>query len=39
MLEILNAGLAPDVVPYHDGWALQRRIHAGVVSRRRARTR
>ncbi len=24
MLEIINAGLAPDFVPYHDGWALQR---------------
>ncbi|MDL9980002.1 lipoyl(octanoyl) transferase LipB [Microbacterium candidum] len=32
MLEILEAGLAPDYVPYLDGWALQRRIHADVVA-------
>jgi lipoyl(octanoyl) transferase len=32
VLEIVNAGLDPDVVPYLDGWALQRRIHADVVS-------
>ncbi|GAA2013126.1 lipoyl(octanoyl) transferase LipB [Microbacterium ulmi] len=32
MLEILTAGLAPHYVPYHDGWALQRRIHADVVA-------
>ena len=31
VLEIITAGLAPDVVPYHDGWALQREVHAGVV--------
>ncbi|MBN9185687.1 MAG: lipoyl(octanoyl) transferase LipB [Microbacterium sp.] len=32
MLDIVNAGLAPAFVPYHDGWALQRRIHAEVVA-------
>jgi len=32
VLEILNAGLAPAHVPYRDGWALQRRIHADVVA-------
>ena len=31
MLDIQVAGLAPDFVPYLDGWALQRRTHAGVV--------
>ncbi len=38
MLDILNAGLAPAYVPYHDGWALQRRIHAEVVSGERPDT-
>ena len=32
MLEIINAGLAPAFVPYADGWALQRRIHADVAA-------
>lgn len=32
MLEIITAGLAPAFVPYHDGWALQREVHSGVVS-------
>lgn len=32
MLEIIEAGLAPHYVPYTDGWALQRRVHADVVS-------
>jgi lipoyl(octanoyl) transferase len=32
VLEILTAGLAPHYVPYHDGWALQRDVHAGVVA-------
>nr|WP_274638205.1 lipoyl(octanoyl) transferase LipB [Microbacterium bovistercoris] len=31
MLDILNAGLAPALVPYRDGWALQRRVHDEVV--------
>jgi len=38
MLEIVHAGLAPDFVPYHDGWALQRRIHAEVVAAERTDT-
>ena len=38
MLEIVNAGLAPHFVPYHDGWALQRRVHAQVVSGQRPDT-
>ena len=32
MLDILTPGLAPDYVPYQDGWDLQRSIHAGVVA-------
>ena len=32
MLEILRAGLGPDYVPYLDGWALQRVVHADVVA-------
>ena len=32
MLEILDAGFGPHYVPYLDGWALQRRIHAEVVA-------
>ena len=32
MIEILDAGLAPAYVPYHDGWALQRSIHADVLA-------
>jgi lipoyl(octanoyl) transferase len=32
MLDIHRAGFAPAFVPYQDGWALQRRIHAEVVS-------
>lgn len=31
MLEIVTPGFAPHYVPYHDGWALQRSIHADVV--------
>ncbi|KRB38074.1 UNVERIFIED_CONTAM: lipoyl(octanoyl) transferase LipB [Microbacterium sp. SLM126] len=31
MLDIQTVGLAPDYVPYVDGWELQRRIHADVV--------
>ena len=38
VLEIIHAGLAPDYLPYHDGWALQRRIHAGVVAGERPDT-
>lgn len=32
MLEIVDAGLGPRYVPYHDGWALQRRTHAEVLA-------
>lgn len=32
MLDIITPGLAPSYVPYLDGWDLQRRIHADVVS-------
>ncbi|RKT36704.1 lipoyl(octanoyl) transferase [Microbacterium sp. AG1240] len=38
MVEILEAGLAPHYVPYPDGWALQRRIHAEVLAGTRADT-
>ena len=38
MLEILTAGLSPHCVPYLDGWALQRRVHADVVAGIRADT-
>lgn len=38
MLTILNAGLAPDYVPYLAGWDLQRRIHEDVVNGVRANT-
>jgi lipoyl(octanoyl) transferase len=32
MLQIETVGLSPDVVPYQEGWDLQRRIHAEVVA-------
>jgi lipoyl(octanoyl) transferase len=32
VLEIQTVGLAPDYVPYLDGWALQRSIHADIVA-------
>jgi lipoyl(octanoyl) transferase len=32
MLEIETVGLAPAFMPYLDGWALQRRVHAEVVA-------
>jgi lipoyl(octanoyl) transferase len=38
MLDIVTAGLAPDFVAYSDGWALQRRVHADVVSGNRSDT-
>lgn len=38
MLEVLTAGLAPNLVPYMDGWALQRQVHAEVLSGQRADT-
>ncbi|MET0673549.1 MAG: lipoyl(octanoyl) transferase LipB [Microbacterium pygmaeum] len=38
MLDVVLAGLAPDLVAYQDGWDLQRRVHAGVVSGNRPDT-
>jgi lipoyl(octanoyl) transferase len=38
VIEIVDAGLAPAYVPYHDGWALQRRVHADVLAGTRADT-
>jgi lipoyl(octanoyl) transferase len=38
MLEIQTVGLSPDVVPYLDGWDLQRSVHADVVAGDRADT-
>lgn len=38
MLDIVKAGLAPDYVPYREGWDLQRRVHADVVAGRRPDT-
>ena len=38
MLDIQTVGLAPTYVPYADGWALQRRIHAAVAAGERADT-
>jgi lipoyl(octanoyl) transferase len=32
VLEIVTPGFAPDFVPFHDGWALQRSIHSDVVA-------
>lgn len=32
MLDVVNAGLSPQCVPYLEGWALQRRIHADVLA-------
>ncbi|GAB2835822.1 lipoyl(octanoyl) transferase LipB [Microbacterium insulae] len=32
MLAIQTIGLAPDYVPYLDGWSLQRRLHAEIAS-------
>lgn len=38
MLEIVTAGLAPDYVPYLEGWARQREVHAEVVAGTRSDT-
>ncbi len=38
MLDVQIVGLAPDYIPYPDGWALQRRIHAEVVAGERPDT-
>jgi len=32
MLDIQTVGLSPDYVPYLDGWALQRSLHADIVA-------
>lgn len=32
MLDIQTIGLAPDYIPYLDGWSLQRRLHAEIAS-------
>jgi len=38
MLDILTAGLAPQLVPYLDGWELQRDVHRGVADGTRSDT-
>lgn len=38
MLDVRTVGLAPDLIPYSDGWALQRALHAEVVAGARADT-
>ena len=38
MLDIQTVGLAPDYVPYLEAWALQRQVHAEVVSGERPDT-
>ena len=38
MLDIQTVGLAPDYVPYLDGWELQRRLHAEIVAGERGDT-
>lgn len=38
MLDVQTIGLAPDYVPYLDGWELQRRVHAEVVAGQRRDT-
>ncbi|TDN92676.1 lipoyl(octanoyl) transferase LipB [Microbacterium sp. BK668] len=38
MLDILTPGFSPEYVLYHDGWALQRSVHADIVSGERADT-
>jgi lipoyl(octanoyl) transferase len=30
VIEVVHAGLAPDLLPYHEGWELQRRVHREV---------
>jgi lipoyl(octanoyl) transferase len=32
VIDVVTAGLAPDLLDYHEGWALQRRVHAEVVA-------
>lgn len=38
MIDIYHAGVAPDFVPYLEGWELQRRIHGEVVTGERPDT-
>ena len=38
MLDIRTVGLSPDYVPYLEGWALQRSVHADVVAQVRPDT-
>ncbi|MFJ6679242.1 lipoyl(octanoyl) transferase LipB [Microbacterium sp. NPDC091382] len=38
MIDIRTVGMSPDLVSYRDGWALQRELHAEIVSGRRADT-
>lgn len=39
MLDVRTVGLAPDLIPYTDAWALQREVHAAVASGDRPDTR
>lgn len=32
MIDVVRSALAPDLLDYHEGWALQRRVHADVVA-------
>ncbi|WP_375387496.1 lipoyl(octanoyl) transferase LipB [uncultured Amnibacterium sp.] len=32
MIDVVRSSLAPDLLDYHEGWALQRRVHAEVVA-------
>ena len=32
MIDVARTSLAPDLLDYHEGWALQRRVHAEVVA-------
>ncbi len=38
MIEIRTVGLSPDLVPYREGWALQRQLHSEIVDGRRGDT-
>lgn len=38
MLEIQTVGLAPHLIPYQEGWDLQRRLHGEIVAGERADT-
>ena len=32
MIEIRTVGMAPDLVPYRQGWDLQRTLHADIIA-------